>query len=114
MVECICTVRLSPLAFGASVSMARSANRAAASIECTRPEPSQCGQMRVTVSARLERRRWRDISSSPNWLMLPIWIRARSDLTASFTLRSTAFWLRLLSMSMKSMTISPDKSRRRS
>ena len=58
------------------------------------------------------RRRWRDISSRPKWLMRPTWMRARSWRSDSFRRRSTSRLLRRSSMSMKSMTISPARSRK--
>jgi hypothetical protein len=65
-------------------------------------------------SSRLARSRCRDISSRPNWLILPIWSRARSSLSASRSRFSTERWWRPSAMSMKSTTISPATSRRRS
>ena len=60
------------------------------------PWPSQCGQGTVEPSRTPARRRWRDISSRPNWLMRPTWMRARSFFSASFSRFSTARLLRLL------------------
>src|SRR5690606_37368908 len=54
------------------------------------------------------------ISIRPKWLMRPTWIRARSFLSASLSLRSTARLERFSTMSMKSMTMRPARSRRRS
>ena len=45
--------------------------------------PPQCGQVTVEPATTPARRRWRDISSRPNWQILPIWTRARSFFTAS-------------------------------
>src|SRR6266849_2499481 len=45
--------------------------------------------------------------------MRPTWMRARSFLRQSLSRRSTARLLRFSSISMKSMTISPARSRRR-
>ena len=110
-----CTVicRTSILPFWASSSIDLSTCIAAVSIDRIRPVPSQCGHRLLIDSLMLNRKRWRDISSSPKWLIDPIWTRARSLRMASFIRRSTACWLRLSSMSIKSTTISPDMSRNR-
>ena len=57
------------------------------------------------------RRRWRDISMRPNREIRPSWMRARSERTASRRRSSTPCWFFLDSMSMKSMTIRPPRSR---
>ncbi len=93
--------------------MARSNCKAAVSTERTRPVPSQCGQTLLIDSLKLIRNRWRDISRRPKWLIDPIWIRALSFRIASFMRRSTVLRFLFSSISMKSTTISPDRSRRR-
>ena len=102
------------LPLAASSSTTRSICSAAVSTERTRPVPSQCGQTDVIDSLKLRRSLCRDISRRPKWLIDPIWMRARSLRMASFMRRSTACWFRFSSMSMKSTTISPERSRSRS
>ncbi len=75
--------------------------------------PWQCGQPLVVASIMPGRSRWRDISSRPNAEMRPTWMRARSVLSLSLSFFSTAALLRRSSMSMKSMTMRPARSRRR-
>ena len=75
------------------------------------PVPWQCGHCVVEPSSTPVRRRWRDISSRPKWLMRPTWMRARSWRNASLSRFSTLRLLRRSSMSMKSMTIRPARSR---
>ena len=75
------------------------------------PVPWQCGHCVVEPSSTPVRRRWRDISIRPKCEMRPSWMRARSKRSASFRRRSTARLLRFSSMSMKSMTIRPARSR---
>ena len=62
---------------------------AALSVLRTWPRPPQCVQVTKLLSASDGRSRWRLISSKPKWLMLPIWMRARSSFSASFIRRST-------------------------
>ncbi len=78
------------------------------------PAPPQCGQGTVEPSSTPVRMRWRDISSRPKCEMRPTWMRARSFFRQSFSCFSTARLLRFSSMSMKSMTMRPARSRRRS
>ncbi|MCY1539647.1 hypothetical protein D9M68_752440 [compost metagenome] len=78
------------------------------------PVPLQRGQVMCEPSFRAGRRRWRDSSIRPKRDILPIWTRARSKWRASRRRCSTARWFLLSSMSMKSMTIKPPRSRRRS
>ena len=53
--------------FSPSSSSARSTRRAVDSTERTMPAPPQCGQVTVEPATTPARRRWRDISSRPNW-----------------------------------------------
>ena len=78
------------------------------------PWPWQRGHTTPLVSPSDGRRRWRLISSRPKREIRPIWTRARSDFRASFRRFSTAFWFLLADISMKSITIKPPMSRRRS
>ena len=94
--------------------MARSAWTADDSTERRTPVPPQSTQRSMLASARLGRSRWRESSINPKGLIRPMRMRARSIRIASLSLRSTARWLRFSSMSMKSMTISPARSRSRS
>ena len=94
----------------ASSSTTRKICRAAEFIDLIRPVPAQWGQVCETDSASDGRNLWRDISSSPKWLMDPTCIRARSCRNASFNFRSMADLFRFSSISMKSITIRPDKS----
>ena len=77
------------------------------------PEPPQRGQGMDAPSLSAGRRRWRLISIRPNLLMVPNCTRARSWRNASRKRFSTSRRLRDSSMSIKSMTIRPPKSRRR-
>ncbi len=72
------------------------------------------GRSTKLVSASDGRSRWRLISSRPKWLIWPTWMRARSIFSASLRRRSTIALCLRASMSMKSMTIRPARSRRRS
>ena len=77
------------------------------------PVPWQWLQGAVDASSMPGRRRWRLISIRPKPEMRPTCIRARSVFSLSFNRFSTdALFLRS-SISMKSMTISPARSRRR-
>ena len=87
--------------------------KAELSVSRTWPEPPQRGQGIEAPSDNAGRRRWRLISIKPNLLMVPNCTRARSWRRASRKRFSTSRRLRLSSMSMKSMTISPPKSRKR-
>ncbi len=78
------------------------------------PVPWQAGQGCVVASIMPGRRRWRLISISPKPEIRPTWMRARSVLSLSFIRFSTAALFLRSSMSMKSITISPARSRRRS
>ena len=64
-------------------------------------------EARLALNCRSER-------LSPNELIRPTWMRARSFLSASFIAFSTLRTLELYSMSMKSITTSPAMSRSRS
>ena len=77
------------------------------------PVPAQRGQAMWLDSASAGCRRWRDNSNKPNLDNLPICTRARSRLSASFSVFSTSRWCLASSMSMKSITTKPPKSRRR-
>ena len=77
------------------------------------PEPPQRGHGIDAPSLSAGRRRWRLISIRPNLLMVPNCTRARSCRSASRKRFSTSRRLRDSSMSIKSMTIRPPRSRRR-
>ena len=77
------------------------------------PAPPQRGQGMDAPSLSAGRSRWRLISIRPNLLMVPNCTRARSCRSASRSRLSTSRRLRLSSMSMKSITIRPPRSRRR-
>ena len=79
-----------------------------------RPWPLHRGQTSVVSSSKEGRSRWRDICIRPNWEMRPICTRARSGCSALRMVFSTVFWFSVLDMSMKSMTIKPPTSRKRS
>ncbi|MNT17079.1 hypothetical protein D3C72_1522120 [compost metagenome] len=100
--------------FIASSWMMRSTCRADDSVSRMWPVPLQRGQVMCEPSDSEGRRRWRDSSIRPKRLILPICTRARSWRRASFRRVSTSFWALLDSMSMKSITIRPPRSRRRS
>ncbi len=78
------------------------------------PVPAQCGQGIDEDSSTPVRMRWRDISNRPKGEMRPTWMRARSFFRHSFSFFSTVRLFRFSSMSMKSMTMRPARSRRRS
>ena len=71
-------------------SSERSTSSATNSIERTMPVPWHMAQELVEPSSMPVRKRWRDISSSPKWLMRPTWMRARSLRRDSFRRRSTS------------------------
>ena len=77
------------------------------------PKPLQRGHSRRLVSLKVGFMRCRESSKSPNWEILPIWILARSIFMASLSCLSTSKMCFLSSMSIKSMTIRPPKSRKR-
>ena len=77
------------------------------------PDPPQRGQGMDAPSDRAGRKRWRLISIRPNLEIEPNCTRARSWRSASRKRFSTSRRLRDSSMSMKSITIRPPKSRRR-
>ncbi len=93
--------------------MARTTIRATDESERTWPVPPQCGQGFMVDSRTLARMRWRLISIRPKCEIRPSWMRARSFFRWSLRRFSTARLLRFSSMSMKSMTIRPARSRRR-
>ena len=103
----------SVLSFIASSSMMRRMDRASDSTPRILPWPWQRGQTLVVESPSEGRSRWRDISSSPKREMRATWTRARSCFRASRSRSSTARWFLGGVMSMKSMTKSPPRSRRR-
>ena len=78
------------------------------------PWPLQRGQTMPEVSPKDGRKRWRDISIKPNREIRPTCTRARSSLRLSRSLFSTARWLRIGPMSIKSITTKPPMSRKRS
>ena len=83
------------------------------SVSRTWPEPPQRGQGMEAPSLKAGRKRWRLISIKPNLLMVPNCTRARSWRNASRKRFSTSRRFFDSSMSMKSMTIKPPKSRKR-
>ena len=107
-------ITLPVFSFIASSSMMRSTASASDSTPRMVPWPLQRGQTSWLDSPSEGRSRWRDISSRPKREMRPIWTRARSIFNASRRRFSTSRWAREWDMSMKSITTSPPKSRRRS
>ena len=77
------------------------------------PVPVQRGQVIWLPSDKAGRSRWRDSSNSPNLEIFPVWTRARSWRSESLIRFSTSFWLLGDSISIKSITINPPRSRRR-
>ncbi len=77
------------------------------------PMPWQRGQGMYADSASAGRSRWRDSSIRPKREILPSCTRARSYFSASRRRVSTSRWFLVLSMSMKSITMRPPRSRRR-
>ena len=102
------------ICFRASSSTMRMTASADDSTSRMVPRPAHLGQTMPLVSPREGRRRWRDISIKPKREILPIWILARSSCSAVCIRCSTCRWFLAGVMSMKSMTISPPMSRRRS
>ena len=80
----------------------------------TRPTPRQVGQSPWVRSCSACPMRWRFISSSPLELMAPTEKRALSCFMALRMVWATLPWRRRARMSMKSTTINPPMSRRRS
>ena len=78
-----------------------------------KPVPWQCAHGWVLASSIPGRKRCRLISIKPKPLILPICIRARSVFSLSFIRLSTAALFRRSSISIKSITIRPAKSRSR-
>ena len=83
------------------------------SVSRTWPEPPQRGHGMEAPSLKVGRRRWRLISIRPNLLIVPNCTRARSWRSASRKRFSTSRRLRDSSMSIKSITTKPPKSRKR-
>ena len=81
------------------------------SIDRTNPDPAQCSHCVKTPSLTGGEIRCRDISSRPNFEILARLIRALSVLHDCLTSFSTAALLLFWYISIKSMTISPPKSR---
>ena len=77
------------------------------------PWPLQRGQTMPEVSPNEGRKRWRDISIKPKREIRPTCTRARSSFRLSRSLFSTARWLRIGPMSIKSITTKPPMSRKR-
>ncbi|OPY08676.1 MAG: hypothetical protein A4E67_00930 [Syntrophaceae bacterium PtaB.Bin038] len=75
------------------------------------PAPLQCGQVTWLISWMLDFLRWRDSSIIPNLEMREIWVRARSRLRAFLKVFSISAMCLRSFMSMKSMTMSPPRSR---
>ena len=101
------------LSFKDSSWMIRRICKALDSVSRIWPEPPQRGQGIDAPSDSAGRSRWRLISIKPNLLMVPNCTRARSCRSASRRRFSTSRRLRLSSMSIKSITIRPPRSRRR-
>ena len=106
-----CAITLAVRSLRASSPISRNTASESDSTLRMSPKPSQRGQTRWVDSPSDGRRRWRDISSRPKREILPIWMRARSILTESRSRSSTARWFFADSISMKSMTIRPPRSR---
>ena len=88
---------------------------AAEAADCTRPTPSQVGQVSCDPSKSDCFTRWRESSNRPNLgEILPTSKRALSSFIASFSASSTLWRFFASLMSMKSHTTRPPRSRRRS
>ena len=109
-----CTWMIALFSFIASSWVIRRMCNAVDSMPRIWPVPWQRGHGIWLVSPKLGRRRWRESSSRPKREILPVCTRARSRCNASRKAFSTSRWLRWLSMSIKSITTKPPKSRRRS
>ena len=108
-----CTWMIALLSFMASSCVMRNMCKAVDSMPRMWPVPLHRGQGMWLVSPKLGRKRWRDSSSKPKREILPVCTRARSWCKASRSAFSTSRWLRWLSMSIKSMTTKPPRSRKR-
>ena len=108
-----CTRTAAVLSFMDSSWITRRICSAELSVSRIWPEPPQRGQGMEAPSLSAGRRRWRLISNKPNLLMEPNCTRARSWRRASRKRFSTSRRLRDSSMSMKSITIRPARSRKR-
>ena len=75
------------------------------------PLPWQEGQVFSTDSLTEFIRRCRDISNRPNWEMVPIWMRARSEAVAFSMAFSMALRCSSVDISIKSITTKPPISR---
>ncbi len=106
-----CTAAL--LSFMDSSWMMRRICNAELSVSRMWPAPPQRGQGMDAPSDRAGFKRWRLISMRPNLLMVPNCTRARSWRSASRKRFSTSRRFFDSSMSMKSITIRPPRSRRR-
>ena len=100
--------------FSASSSIKRKIARDRDSTSRIMPWPLQRGQTTPLLSPNDGRRRWRDISSKPKREIRPTCTRARSASRHSRIRSSTARWFFAGVMSIKSITIKPPMSRKRS
>ena len=78
------------------------------------PRPSQLGQVVENASTRPSEIRFRVISTRPSSEISNTWVRVLSRASASLNLRTTSSRFFRISMSMKSITMIPPMSRRRS
>ena len=84
------------------------------SSESTTPSPSHIGQARVMISRTPSVTFWRVISTRPSFEISAVKVLVRSSSSVLRSVLSTASRLRARAMSMKSMTMIPPMSRRRS
>ena len=84
------------------------------SSESTTPSPSHVGHGRVMISRTPSVTFWRVISTRPSLEISAVKVLVRSSSSALRSVLSTASRLRARAMSMKSMTMIPPMSRRRS
>ena len=98
----------------ASSRSLRSSSIATVSSLRTTPSPSQVGQVREMISRTPSVTFWRVISTSPSFEISAVNVFVRSWSSAPRSTFMTASRLRALAMSMKSMTMMPPMSRRRS
>ena len=100
--------------FSASSSIILRIAKASDLTSLIRPCPLHLGHNSEEISPSEGRRRWRDISSNPNRDIRPNCVLALSLASASCIRFSTALWFSRRVISIKSITISPPTSLKRS
>ena len=111
----ICTRKASTSGFSAATSRSRRSNSIAiVSSERITPSPSHVGHGRLMISRTPSVTFWRVISTSPSLEISAVNVFVRSSSSVLRSVFMTASRLRARAMSMKSITMIPPMSRRRS